>query len=47
MMAVLAINAFGFFFTLLILLLHVKVAEMSTGYHNKQSEGMPDTEYKS
>ena len=47
MIAVLAINAFRLFFCMLILLLDVEIAKVSTSYHNEQSESMPDAEDKS
>ena len=47
MIAVLAINAFRLFFYMLILLLDVEIAKVSTSYHDKQSENMPDAEDKS
>lgn len=47
MIAVLAINAFRLFFYMLILLLDVEIAKVSTSNHNEQSESMPDAEDKS
>ena len=47
MMTVVTIHTFRLFFTLLILLLNVKVSEMSDCNYNKQSDNMPDTEDKS
>lgn len=47
MVTVIAIDAFGWlFFIKLILLLPVKITEVSTDYHNTQCEDMPDTEDK-